>query len=407
MNSTKNKTEPKRAIYILCRDFHENSGSYAGMFEEFAKYASLQGYIVFILSGRIDTNQRIFEKLSFAEVRRFPISVLRIPGLGMSLDYMLIALKIRRFLKQHPPSKEDIIVANGRVALGVIGRKYVLRMGQPAFTFLKNMEIGKKDVSSITRIARFVHFSIQSILERFCVRNASGFIFSSEESRMLTVHQYNKRGSYFIPHSGVNFHKEKNMKREPSKSAYILFVSAGTERVRKGVPQIERALPSIFIEYPDVKLLHIGEKFDWNVPEWCKKRILQVGRVPWNEMNKYYKNSLFMLSCALNEFIPNTIFECMSAGTPVLSSDIQGINELITHKKDGYVYPRGKEKFLAEGMRFLLEDRLKIKNMGRLAMMRVQSLERGNFNKRVLEFLEGVYSDSQKSSSCNLFKAQV
>ena len=50
MNSTKNKTEPKRAIYILCRDFHENSGSYAGMFEEFAKYASLQGYNVFILS---------------------------------------------------------------------------------------------------------------------------------------------------------------------------------------------------------------------------------------------------------------------------------------------------------------------------------------------------------------------
>jgi len=390
-------------IYLIAREFAENKGSYAGFIQEFAKYVFSQGYKVTILCCQIK-NQPKFEKLPYADVYRFTIPKVRIPMLGMNLDYLTLALHVRRYFKKNPPSSEDVIIANSRAALGVSNHRYVLRMGQPAFTFLKNMEIAKDEVSILTRIARAVHFSIQYFLERVCVKNALAFICSSHESFTLFTNYYGgKNKPYFVPHSGVKVSDLQNGKKILIEGKKLLFVSAGKERIRKGVIYLERVLSELFKEFRDLKLIHIGEKFPWNVPDWCKERIISVGRVPWSEMKNYYATADIVVFCSLNEWIPNALFEAMASGLPIVTSDIEGIHECLTHLKEGYIYRRGDIKGLKEGIEFMLKNQKARQEMAKNARLKAQNFRYTEYSKKLLKFIEDINSN-KFVKSVNLFK---
>jgi len=51
---------------------------------------------------------------------------------------------------------------------------------------------------------------------------------------------------------------------------------------------------------------------------------------------------------------PNTIKESMCCGTPCVAFDIEGVQEMITHKINGYLAPVGDAAELAEGLRWVL-----------------------------------------------------
>ncbi|MEK6917277.1 MAG: glycosyltransferase family 4 protein [Nanoarchaeota archaeon] len=376
-----------KRIFIVVRAFQENKGSYAGVIEEISKRLSKQ-YKITILCAKTDVKERKYEKLSYAEVYRFKIWRQRIPLIGMNNDYLSLAKSVKIFFRNNPPKKEDIIIANGRAALGVLNSTYILRMGQPAFTFLKNMEIAKSEVTIVTRVARAIHFTYQHFLENKCVKNASAFIVSSDESMQEIYKKYrinDKR--YILPHGGVKFYEFQSTKGQKKKEKNILFISAGTEKIRKGVVYLEKAIPEIFEKHKDVTLLHVGEKFEWNVPEWCKKRIIQKGRIPWEEMKNQYQNASLFINCALNEWIPHTIFEAMCSGLPVVTSDIEGIKELFIHKTDTFIYSRGDVKGIITGVDYILNNPHVASNISKMAKLKVKSLDYDNYTKMLNDFL--------------------
>jgi len=280
-------------------------------------------------------------------------------------------------------------------------------MGQPAFTFLKNMEIAKDEVSILTRIARAVHFSIQYFLERVCVKNALAFICSSHESFTLFTNYYGgKNKPYFVPHSGVKVSDLQNGKKILIEGKKLLFVSAGKERIRKGVIYLERVLSELFKEFRDLKLIHIGEKFPWNVPDWCKERIISVGRVPWSEMKNYYATADIVVFCSLNEWIPNALFEAMASGLPIVTSDIEGIHECLTHLKEGYIYRRGDPEALKRGISYMLDHPKEREKMAKAAKQKVKPLDYENYSEKLLKFLEKMKSQ-ENLESVNLLKEML
>ena len=169
-------------IYILVRKFNQNSGSYAGMVEQFSKYASTF-YKIKILCAKTDNKEKIHEKLPYGEVIRFSISKHKIPFLGMSTDYLVLAANVKKYFKNNPITNKDILFANGRASLGLKKGSYILRVGQPALYFLNNMELARKYSNLITRTARFIHFHILYLLEKRVVRRAKAYVFSSMQSR--------------------------------------------------------------------------------------------------------------------------------------------------------------------------------------------------------------------------------
>ena len=234
-----------KQLILVARHFTPNSGSYAGMIEEVAKYAHSKGYKVKILCAQVHKNLKLREKLKYAEIIRFPVFPIQIPIVGMNKDYISLAFQVKRYLGRHL-SKNMLILANSRAALGLSGLSYIMRIGQPALVSLKKMEIAKDEVTIVTRLARLLQFSLQYLLENICFKKAKGYVSSSIESINLAFKYYgSSHKPVLIPHSGVKFQEHQHRKKHNFNGRVILFVSAGEEKIRKGVIYLERALPEI------------------------------------------------------------------------------------------------------------------------------------------------------------------
>ena len=70
-------------------------------------------------------------------------------------------------------------------------------------------------------------------------------------------------------------------------------------------------------------------------------------------MSKFYSASdLFILSSKA-ENSPLTILEAMACGTPIVSFNLGGINELIAHMENGYLADYNKKENLIDGIEYL------------------------------------------------------
>jgi len=387
-----------RTLYILSQSYAENKGSFLGVIEHFARYAHDQGYRVIIICGRTDKKEPKYQKLPYAKVIRFP--TIKAPFFRNMINALILARYVKSYFKRHPASANDLFYANGEAALGILNKKFVLRAGdQPAFTYWKNVKVARKETPLYSRIARFAHLCFQYIIEKRCIKKASGIVYASLENKYVFNKSHGgKNKPYFIPRSGIQYSRFENGKKLFKKQRIIMFTALYNERLRKGVMYLERALPEIFAKHDDVRLIHVGEKFAWNLPDWCKKRIISTGKVPWEKMKDYYASADVLVSCSLSEGFPNALLEAMAAGIPVVTSDIQGIHEYIAHKKEGYIFKKGNINDLKKGILYMLENPTIRKKTGKAVCSRFKSIESEKYYKNLLQFL----SDSRYRTKKNI-----
>jgi glycosyltransferase involved in cell wall biosynthesis len=388
---------PKQ-FFIISQSFQENKGSFSGFIEQTARYAHKKQYKTIIICGKREESEPDFQKLGYAEVFRFPRS--NFPFFNSVVNAVKLSKYVKRYFEKNKLDPSDIIIANGESALGLKNLKFILRSGdQPVLAYLKNMEIAKNDVSIITRIARFAHCSFLYLIEKTYFKWPIATIYSSEETRRLFEKDYKiKDRPYFIPHSGVRYNELQQTKKIKINGRAILFVSAGTEKIRKGIIYLERAIPEIFTKYKDVKILHVGDKFEWNIPEEYKSRIISIGKVKWEKMKVYYASADFIVSCSLHEMFPNAIMEAMASGLPVVTSDINGASEYIKHLEDGYIYRRGDIEGLKKGIIYLLDNKSVIKEMSKKISLKAKRLDYKIYSKKFLVFAEGITFNEKKDS---------
>ena len=65
-----------------------------------------------------------------------------------------------------------------------------------------------------------------------------------------------------------------------------------------------------------------------------------------SEVDDYYRQADVLLFSSLNEVTPMVIAESMMRSIPVITTNIAGIPEMLTHRKHGYVLPPEKEPFV-------------------------------------------------------------
>lgn len=130
----------------------------------------------------------------------------------------------------------------------------------------------------------------------------------------------------------------------------VLYV--GREDRVKGIKYLKEAFSSIQKEFPEFKLVLVGD----GLPE---------GKLPLTEVRERMKNCYCLVLPSLTEGLPRVILEAMALAKPVVASRVGGIPDIIQHGQNGFLVEPANAKDLADKLRMILKDQNAAEEMGR------------------------------------------
>lgn len=155
---------------------------------------------------------------------------------------------------------------------------------------------------------------------------------------------------------------------------HTIFMSQGNYPI-KGLHYAIESLAEVKKYYPDVKLRITGESPLTNSVLIRQKRgtysnyleelirgyqlernIKFLGVLDAEEMKKEYLRANVFVSASSIENSPNSVGEAMILGTPVVSSDVGGVKNLLIHNEEGFVYQSDAPYMLAFYVMTLFEN---------------------------------------------------
>lgn len=144
------------------------------------------------------------------------------------------------------------------------------------------------------------------------------------------------------------FHSKENADMERATS--VLFVLRTNPS--KGAEYAIKAMERLKNEVKNVKIFAYGNMNKSAVPEY-----VHYYRTPTNEIlvDLYNKTSIFVLP-SIVEGMPVPPLEAMSCGNAVVVTDNGGVNEYITHEKNGLIVPVRDPDAIAESVKRIISD---------------------------------------------------
>lgn len=151
-----------------------------------------------------------------------------------------------------------------------------------------------------------------------------------------------------------------------------------------------RTVEKTFSELPSARCLIAG---DGPLREWLKKRILDspIGAQfrllgPRDDVPTLLAAADILLLTSTFEGMPNAVLEAMSAGLPVVATQVGGLGDLVVPGKTGYLCPAGDRDKLASACVKLLQDPAHAREMGCRARTRCE--ERFSVEKMIQAYLD-------------------
>ena len=169
----------------------------------------------------------------------------------------------------------------------------------------------------------------------------------------------------------------------------IAFVGQAVER--KGLPVLLRAFEGLRRQLP-ASLTLIGADAAEVEPLLIEREgITVLGRVDDDRKHAALVEADVLCAPSLGgESFGMVLTEAFAAGTPVVASDIAGYRDVVTHGRDGLLFPRGDATALAETLRDLAAEPALT---ARLATAAARTAERYAW-PRVAEQIAGAYEDA-------------
>lgn len=124
----------------------------------------------------------------------------------------------------------------------------------------------------------------------------------------------------------------------------------GFHYVLEAVHLLKKRYPNICVKVTGKDLIHCGLKdrlrlnnyssyirrliFKYNLQD----NVVFLGELSAEQMKEQYLKANVFISASSIENSPNSVGEAMILGTPVVSSDVGGVKNILTHGTDGYLY---------------------------------------------------------------------
>mgnify|MGYP005839975597 CR=1 FL=1 len=160
---------------------------------------------------------------------------------------------------------------------------------------------------------------------------------------------------------------------EEERENLILFVGSLIER--KGVRYLLRAMPAVFSDFPNYRLVVVGDgpqagflrtlADDLGLGE----RVTFVGFQPQDMIRSLMQRARLLVLPSLEEGMGVVLVEALACGTPIVASHVDGIRDVITPDVGVMVAPADSAALFA-GVREVLGDPVRWKAMSRSARTR-------------------------------------
>jgi len=210
----------------------------------------------------------------------------------------------------------------------------------------------------------------------------------SIRSTVITITEFTRKyliDSYHIPDHQVKLiyqgtdvkrftpnkkRKRKSLNRYPlPKNASPVLGNVGMFEERKGQGVLLEAVAKLVNDtLPNLQLILVGEGPD---EQMLKSKVQEMGLdnnvsfFPFTQepMYVFERIDILVLSSLYKEGLPNVLLEAMSMKTPVVSSKMAGVPEIVIEGETGYMVEPGKSDQLAEAIYKMWSDQAAYKKM--------------------------------------------
>lgn len=164
----------------------------------------------------------------------------------------------------------------------------------------------------------------------------------------------------------------------------------------KGLHLMLEALILLKKHYPDINL-YIGGKNYYNIKAYqrnayesyiikliekngLKENVHFTGSLDAEGMRKRYLKAHVFVSPSSIENSPNSVGEAMLLGTPVVSSRVGGVHNMLVHEKEGFLYPADEPYMLAYYIDKIFEMKDTIKHISSSAQQHAKATHNPEHN---------------------------
>jgi len=246
----------------------------------------------------------------------------------------------------------------------------------------------KKDLNMAGKFTYLYFNSIQKFIYNIALKNVD--IFIAPSNYMQNIAKTDVSPIIYLP----NFIELRQF-HELTNNYNLLFVGR-LEKI-KGVEFLIQALTFIIKVFPQTTLTIIGDGrnkndlFNLTKKLQLEKYIQFRGRVEHKDLDAYYeKASIAVLPSISVEAFGLVILEAMSAGRPVIGTNVGGIPEIIDDGVNGYLLEPQNPEQMAEKVIKLFSDEKLLKEMGANARQKAEEFSVERYIVNLEKIYEGV-----------------
>ena len=181
----------------------------------------------------------------------------------------------------------------------------------------------------------------------------------------------------------------------------ILFI--GRLEKRKGMDYLLEAYRQVKPEFPNSRLIAVGpgvrlrKKYEKRVRQNNLKDVVFVGYASYRDLPRYYKTADIVCCPAIGwESFGIVLLEAMATNTPVVASNIDGYNSVLTHGVEGLLVPPKNPEKLAQALISLMTDESLRQQMGAKGRLKALEYDWENIAQRVLNYYIGVLNGPRR-----------
>jgi len=202
------------------------------------------------------------------------------------------------------------------------------------------------------------------IIGKLVIKNSDSIISVSKKDLDFIRQNYDLSNKvyYHIPNA-VDIEKFKRI--DTINRKFITFI--GRLSYIKGIDIFLKVIKELYKEDNTLKFLIIGNGPLKNLVEKAKKElpITYKEYFPYEKIEKVYNMSKLIMLTSRFEGVPTTILESLACETPVITSNVGGVSEIIKAKENGFLFKIDKIFQETDNMLKLISNENTLNNFGK------------------------------------------